>query len=128
MKLKGKAAIVTGGASGIGKALATRLAADGASVIIADLQRYDVAAAELAKHGAQTLGIKVDVSSEADTARMAGETVKAFGRIDVLVNGAAMFATVKLGPFAMNPAAPVTSTRTAFCPLSAAPRPASPAR
>ena len=99
MKLKGKAAIVTGGAGGIGKALATRLAADGASIVIADLQRYDIAAAELAKDGAQTLGLKVDVSSEADTARMAGETVKAFGRIDVLVNCAAMFAAVKLGPF-----------------------------
>jgi len=99
VKLKGKVAIVTGGASGIGKALATRLAADGASVVIADLLRFDVAAAGLAKGGAQALGLRVDVSSEADTARMAAETVKAFGRIDVLVNCAAMFATVKLGPF-----------------------------
>lgn len=99
MKLEGRVAIVTGGASGIGRALATRLAADGASIVIADLQRHDIAAAELARNGAQALGLKVDVSSAPDTARLAEETLKAYGRIDVLVNSAAMFASVKLGPF-----------------------------
>jgi len=99
MKLTGRCAIVTGAGQGIGKAMAARLAADGASVVIADIARYDVAAAQLAKSGARTLGLRVDVSSETDTASMAEETVKAFGRIDILVNCAAMFATVKLGPF-----------------------------
>jgi len=99
MKPKDKTAIVTGAGQGIGKAMAARLAADGASVVIADVAQYDVAAAELAGSGARTLGLRVDVSSESDTASMAEETVKAFGRIDVLVNCAAMFATVKLGPF-----------------------------
>ena len=99
MTLKGKTAIVTGAGQGIGKAMAARLAADGASVVIADIAQYDVAAAELAKRGARALGLKADVSSESDTRRMAEETVEAFGRIDILVNCAAMFATVKLGPF-----------------------------
>ena len=99
MRLKGRSAIVTGAGQGIGKAMAARLAADGASVVIADIAQYDVAAAQLAKSGARTLGLRVDVSSESDTACMAEETVKAFGRIDILVNCAAMFATVKLGPF-----------------------------
>ncbi len=99
MKLEGKVAIVTGGASGIGKAFAIRLAADGASVVIADLQQYDVAAAALASSGARALGLKVDVSSEADTSFMAEETLKAFGRIDILVNNAAMFSTIKVRPF-----------------------------
>jgi NAD(P)-dependent dehydrogenase (short-subunit alcohol dehydrogenase family) len=99
MKLEGKVAIVTGGASGIGKAFAIRLAADGASVVIADLQQYDVAAAALASSGARALGLKVDVSSEADTSSMAEETLKAFGRIDILVNNAAMFSTIKVRPF-----------------------------
>jgi len=105
MKLKDKTAIVTGAGRGIGKAMAARLAADGASVVIADVAQYDVAAAELARSGARTLGLRVDVSSESDTASMAEETVKAFGRIDVLVNCAAMFATVKLGPFEEIPVA-----------------------
>lgn len=90
---------MTGAGQGIGKAMAARLAADGASVVIADITQYDVAAAQLAKSGARTLGLRVDVSSETDTASMAEQTVKAFGRIDILVNCAAMFATVKLGPF-----------------------------
>ena len=99
-RLKGKVAIVTGAGSGIGKALARRLASDGASVVIADLERFDEAAAQIAQDtGARTLGLQVDVSSEKDTARMAGEAVKAFGRIDILVNNAAVFSTLKLKPF-----------------------------
>ena len=100
MRLSGKVAIVTGAGSGIGKALATRLAADGASVVVADLQKFDLAAAEIAKAtGARTLGLQIDVSSEVDVARLATETVKAFGRIDILVNNAAIFSSIKLKPF-----------------------------
>ena len=105
MNLKGKTAIVTGAGQGIGKAIAARLAADGANVVIADIARFDVVAGDLAKTGARTLGLKVDVSSEPDTARLALETIKAFGQHDVLVNNAAMFATVKLGPFEEIPVA-----------------------
>ena len=100
MKLTGKVAIVTGAGSGIGKALATRLAQDGASIVIPDVRQFDVAAAEIAKAtGVKTLGLQVDVSSESDVARMAAETMKAFGRIDILVNNAAVFSTLKLKPF-----------------------------
>ena len=99
-KLKGKVAIVTGAGSGIGRALATRLAADGACVVIADIQKFDEAAAAIAKStGARTLGLHTDVSNEQDVASMAAETVKAFGRIDVLVNNAALFSSIKLKPF-----------------------------
>ena len=99
-RLKGKVAIVTGAGTGIGKALAQRLASDGAAVVIADIANYDVAAAELAKaSGARTLGLQVDVSSEQDVTRMAAQTAKAFGRIDILVNNAAVFSTLKLKPF-----------------------------
>ena len=100
MRLSGKVAIVTGAGSGIGKALATRLAADGASVVVADVAKFDLAAAEITKAtGARTLGLQIDVSSEADVARLATETVKAFGRIDILVNNAAIFSSIKLKPF-----------------------------
>jgi NAD(P)-dependent dehydrogenase (short-subunit alcohol dehydrogenase family) len=100
VRLNGKVAIVTGAGGGIGKALATRLATDGASVVVADVQKFDVAAAEIAKAtGARTLGVQTDVSSEADVARMADQVVKAFGRIDILVNNAAIFSSLKLKPF-----------------------------
>jgi NAD(P)-dependent dehydrogenase (short-subunit alcohol dehydrogenase family) len=105
-RLKGKVAIVTGAGSGIGKALATRLAQDGASVVIADLKSFDTAAAEIAKtSGARTLGLQVDVSAEADAKRMAAETMKAFGRIDILVNNAAIFSTLELQSFEKIPVA-----------------------
>jgi NAD(P)-dependent dehydrogenase (short-subunit alcohol dehydrogenase family) len=99
-KLKGKVAIVTGAGSGIGKALARRLGADGAAVVVADIEKFDIAAAEIAKAtGARTLGLQIDVSNEKDVERMATETVKAFGRIDILVNNAAVFSAIKLKPF-----------------------------
>jgi NAD(P)-dependent dehydrogenase (short-subunit alcohol dehydrogenase family) len=105
MKLKGRVAIVTGAGSGIGKALATRLAQDGASVVVADVKAFDTSAADIAKAaGARTLGLQVDVSSEKDVERMAAETAKAFGRIDILVNNAAIFSSLKLRSFEEIPA------------------------
>src|SRR5919201_1704708 len=105
-RLKGRVAIVTGAGSGIGKALATRLAQDGAAVVIADVRNYDVAAAEIARTtGARTLGLQVDVANERDVERMAAETVKAFGRLDILVNNAAVFSSIPLRPFSEIPPA-----------------------
>ena len=99
-RLKGKVALVTGAGSGIGKTLARRLAQDGAAVVVADIKGFDTSAAELAKStGARTLGLEVDVAVERDVERMAAETMKAFGRIDVLVNNAALFSTLELKPF-----------------------------
>ncbi|MGH8699985.1 MAG: SDR family NAD(P)-dependent oxidoreductase [Burkholderiales bacterium] len=99
-KLEGRTAIVTGAGWGIGKAIATRLARDGANIVVADIKNYDTSAADIAKAtGARTLGLKIDVSAKADTERMADETIKAFGSIDVLVNNAAMFSTLTLRPF-----------------------------
>jgi NAD(P)-dependent dehydrogenase (short-subunit alcohol dehydrogenase family) len=100
VKLKDKVAIVTGAGSGIGKALATRLARDGACVVVADLHNADAAAAAIAQDtGARTLGLKVDVASEDDVARMAEDSLKAFGRIDILVNNAAFFSAIEPRPF-----------------------------
>ena len=88
-RLKGRVALVTGGAAGIGKAIAARLAQDGARVAVADLQK--------AANG--DLNLQVDVSKEDQVRTMAEETVAAFGRIDILVNNAAVFSTLELRPF-----------------------------
>ena len=95
MRLEGKVAIVTGGAQGIGRAIADGLAAEGARIVIADLKGAEVAAARYPGG----VGLTVDVASEADTATMADETVARCGRIDVLVNNAGLYATLKMRPF-----------------------------
>ena len=97
--LDGKVAIVTGGAKGIGRAIADRLAADGARMVIADLQGAQDAAGAYA----DGVGLTVDVASEDDVARMAGETVERCGRIDILVNNAGLYAQLPMRPFEQIP-------------------------
>ena len=104
MRLKGRTAIVTGAGCGIGKAIAMRLAQDGANIVVADIKDSQPSAAEIATTaGVRTLGLNIDVSSQADTERMAADTLTAFGSIDILVNNAAMFATLRLRPFEQIP-------------------------
>jgi NAD(P)-dependent dehydrogenase (short-subunit alcohol dehydrogenase family) len=97
--LQGKVAIVTGGAQGIGRAIADRLGADGARIVIADLRGAEDAAADFA----DGVGLTVDVSSEDDVARMAAETVERCGSIDVLVNNAGLYASLAMRPFEQIP-------------------------
>jgi 3-hydroxybutyrate dehydrogenase len=87
MKLKDKAAIVTGAASGLGKAIAMRYAKEGARVAIADLDKRqaDAVAAEI---GAGAIGIAMDVTSEEAVNRGVADTVAAFGGVDILVSNA----------------------------------------
>jgi len=94
MKLKDRVVIVTGGAAGIGRVYARRLLAEGARVLIADIVDPGDAVGELKSHG-DVRGIKADVASGASAKAMAAAAVESFGRIDVLVNNAAVFATLK---------------------------------
>jgi NAD(P)-dependent dehydrogenase (short-subunit alcohol dehydrogenase family) len=94
-RLDGKVAIVTGAAQGIGRAIAEGLAAEGARIVVADLK----GAEEAAKAFPDGLGLTVDVASEADTERMAAETLEHCGAIDILVNNAGLYASLAMRPF-----------------------------
>ena len=94
-RLKGKVALITGGAGAIGRATARRFCADGANVLVADRDEThakDVAAAIRAE-GGQAIGVGVDVTSDASVATMVGKAVATFGRIDVLFTCAGVLVT-----------------------------------
>jgi 3-oxoacyl-[acyl-carrier protein] reductase len=90
MRVKDKVAIVTGGGSGIGKAIATRLAGEGASVVVADLNENAMNATvqELTAAGHKAIGYKVDVSKREQLKDFMSAIVEKLGRIDILVNNA----------------------------------------
>jgi NAD(P)-dependent dehydrogenase (short-subunit alcohol dehydrogenase family) len=93
--LDGKVAIVTGAAQGIGHAIAQGLAAEGARIVVADLNRAEEAAASFD----DGVGLTVDVSDEEQVARMVDETVERCGRVDILVNNAGLYASLAMRPF-----------------------------
>ena len=86
-RLKGKVAIVTGGASGFGAGMARRFVEEGARVVVADLNA-EGALEVAATMGDDAAGIGVDVSSRADTAAMVDLALERFGRLDIMVNNA----------------------------------------
>jgi glucose 1-dehydrogenase len=91
MTLDGKVAIVTGGNSGIGKAVVLALAQAGANVVIdfvADESATEDLERQVAKLGDQALGVKADVSKISDLEMLIDRTIKAMGRLDVMVNNA----------------------------------------
>jgi NAD(P)-dependent dehydrogenase (short-subunit alcohol dehydrogenase family) len=93
--LDGKVAIVTGGAQGIGRAIADGLAAEGARIVIADLK----GAEEAAQAYEGGVGMTADVADEAAVERMAAETAERCGGIDILVNNAGLYASLAMRPF-----------------------------
>ena len=91
--------IVTGGCRNNGDVYSKRLAAEGARVAIADVLDGSEVVKEIETAKGQAIALEVDVSKEEDTIRMAEETVKRFGRIDIFVNNAAIFLSIKRRPF-----------------------------
>jgi len=98
MRLKDKVAIITGGAHGIGKAYARRFAEEGAHVVIADIDEAaeEAVAKSLLDSGGSAWARRTDVRIFADVQGLMQESVKRFGRIDVLLNNAAIYVTQTL--------------------------------
>lgn len=97
----GKTVIVTGAAGGLGRAFAQGFAAAGARLVVADIDESGVreTASLLASSGAEAHPVRVDVTDKASTDALAKAAVDAFGSIDVLVNNAAIYATLTRTPF-----------------------------
>jgi len=96
--MTGKVVIVTGAGHGIGRAYATRLGAEGANVVAADLDgpAADQTADTILSDGGQALGARVDVAHWSSVQALAQQTTRQFGGIDGLVNNAAIFATIPI--------------------------------
>jgi NAD(P)-dependent dehydrogenase (short-subunit alcohol dehydrogenase family) len=99
MRLKDRVAIITGGASGIGKAAAHRFAAEGSVLVIADInsKAIDHTVAELKAKGCHAIGQQCDVTKQDDTRELARSVVSQLGRIDILINNAGI---TRYRPFA----------------------------
>jgi 3-oxoacyl-[acyl-carrier protein] reductase len=97
-RFAGKVAIVTGAGRGIGAAYARGLAAEGAAVVVADLDKDNGSrvADDIASQGGQSHFVAVDVSDPASTDDLAAATIERFGGVDLLVNNAAIFGGMKL--------------------------------
>jgi NAD(P)-dependent dehydrogenase (short-subunit alcohol dehydrogenase family) len=109
LQLKGKRAVITGGSSGIGKAVARSFAAEGVDVVIAARteEKLKAAASELsADTGGNVAGVAVDTTDDASVKQMVGGAAELLGGIDILVNGAAM-------PGGSGPAGSISEINTA---------------
>jgi NAD(P)-dependent dehydrogenase (short-subunit alcohol dehydrogenase family) len=99
--VEGRVVIVTGGGTGIGRAYAKHFAANGAIPVIAEIngQAGSSVATEIEAAGGRALAVQTDVSDEESVAEMIARAMEEFGRIDVLLNNAAIFSTVTRSRF-----------------------------
>src|SRR3984957_11748828 len=98
-KLDGKVAIVTGASKGIGAEIARQLATEGASVVVnyaSSRAGADKVVADITAKGGKAIAVQADAANPADITRLFAETMRAFGRLDVLVNNAGIFEFVPL--------------------------------
>jgi 3-oxoacyl-[acyl-carrier protein] reductase len=108
-RLEGEVVILTGAAAGIGRVYSRRLAREGARLALVDVDGpgLEAAAAECAAAGAEAIGLEADVSDPESVRRVVDGTVGRFGRVDALVNNAALFSTLAHRPFEEIPVAEV---------------------
>jgi len=102
MRLKNKVAIVTGGAKGLGRAFAVTLAKEGANIMVVtrkDMANLEETVKRIDDVGGKAVLRQADVTKVEDTMAMAEATVKSFGKIDILVNNAAIYDGIQRRPF-----------------------------
>jgi NAD(P)-dependent dehydrogenase (short-subunit alcohol dehydrogenase family) len=99
MRLKGKVAIITGAAQGIGAAYAVGFAREGAKIVISDIVNGENIVNRVKKEGSEAIFIRTDVADEAECHAMAKAAFDRFGAIDILINNAAVFGNIILKPF-----------------------------
>ena len=102
--LRDRTAIVTGAASGLGEAIAYRLASEGVRVVVADIDldgARRVASGLESQHGARTLALRVDVTDEALVEQMVRQTVEAFGKLDIMVSNAGILISGEIAEFSV---------------------------
>ncbi|HMK29170.1 MAG TPA: glucose 1-dehydrogenase [Terriglobales bacterium] len=93
-KLEGKVAVVTGASKGIGAAIAKQLAGEGAKVVVnyaSSKEGADRVVSEIVNKGGKAIAVQADMAKPADIERLFGETKKAFGRLDILINNAGIY-------------------------------------
>ena len=100
MRLKDKVAIITGAGQGIGAAYARKFCEVGAKVVVADInqEKAEAVVKKVTEKGHEALAVLTDVSDEASTQGLARSVMEKYGRIDILVNNAAIFATIETKP------------------------------
>jgi NAD(P)-dependent dehydrogenase (short-subunit alcohol dehydrogenase family) len=99
MKLENKVAIITGAAQGIGRAFAIGFAKEGARIVIADILDGAEAVRAVEEAGSQAIYVKTDVGKQEECDALAKAAIDRFGRIDILVNNAAIFGNIIIKPF-----------------------------
>ena len=99
VSLTGRVAIVTGAARGIGQEYCCAFAREGARVVAADILSCEQTVAKVQGAGGEVVGVTTDVTSAQSTEAMAAQALERFGRIDILVNNAALYGGMSAGPF-----------------------------
>jgi NAD(P)-dependent dehydrogenase (short-subunit alcohol dehydrogenase family) len=101
MRLKEKVAIITGGGQGIGREYVLGFMEEGAWVVVADIdgEKAEAVSEEAKAKGGEALALRVDVSDQSSTLKAAEKTVERFGRIDILVNNAALYGALGVKPW-----------------------------